>query len=181
MKKVCKVMIAMGLIFSFLYFSPAVANAETVVNYGTIARSSKNDHINFQFRFNKRLSHVSDKLHKTLSSVAVYDTRIQNESNHNIRFYFSKLWFANLTGYRLYDRPVFHPAKSVLVKAHTTKVATNSFRDTLDASYSHFVPKKKQQYVIQYFNKNNHYLGKINDLHHQLTQVGWDPTWAWAN
>jgi hypothetical protein len=175
-----KLLIILTVAMGTLLLIPTAANASTV-NYGALARSSQNDHINFKFRFNKRLSHVSDKLHEALGSVAVYDTKIQNGSEYNVKFYFSKLWFANLSGYRLYDRPVFQPTKSVVVKAHSTKVVNNSFRDTLDASYSYFVPQKKKQFVIQYFKNNKYYLGKVNDLHHKLSKVGWNPTWKWAN
>jgi hypothetical protein len=154
--------------------------AAATVNYGVFARSGQNDHINFYFRFNKKLTRVSKKYHEYFGSVAVYDTKIQNNSDYNIRFYFSKLWFASITGYRFYDDVVQRPKKAVVIKAHTTKIIKNSFRDTLDAAYSYYVPKKKEQIVIQYYDNNSYYLAKINNLQHSSKEVSWNPTWKWA-
>lgn len=179
MKKVQKSLIFLGLTLGFLCLAPACFAAKTV-NYGVFARSSKNDNINIYFRFNKKLTRVSRKYHEYLGSVAVYDTKIRNNSKYNIRFYFSKLWFANLTGYRFYDDHVKRPKKAVVVKAHTTKIINNSFRDTFDAGYSYYVPQRKKQFVIQYYDNNSYYLAKINDLHYPSKGVGWNPTWKWA-
>ncbi len=167
------------MVFGILLLIPIAVNASTI-NYGAFARSGNNDNIDVSFKFNKRLSHVSAKYHKTFSSVAVYDSKIQNKSRYNVRFYFSKLWFVNLTGNSWYDRKVFKPKKAVVVRAHTTRIVTNSFRDTLDATYSYYEPKKKEQYVIQYYWNNHYYLAAINSMHLPSEYTGWHPTWTWS-
>ncbi|EEI25044.1 hypothetical protein [Lentilactobacillus hilgardii] len=179
MKGIQRGLLIFGLMLGVSYEIPTTF-AATTVNYGVFARSNKDDHINFYFRFNKKLTRVSKKYHEYFGSVAVYDTKIQNNSDYNVRFYFSKLWFANITGYRFYDDVVQRPKKAVVVKAHTTRIVNNSFRDTLDATYSYYVPKKKEQFVIQYYDDNSYYLAKINHFHYPSKGVGWNPTWKWT-
>ncbi len=179
MKKVKEGLFILGLTLGMMLMVQTAFAAQTV-NYGAFARSGKNDQINFYFRFDKQRSRVSKKYHKYFGSVAVYDTKIENGSNYNIRFYFSKLWFASITGYRFYDDQVQRPKKYVTVKAHSTKVVNNSFRDTFDAAFSYYVPQKREQYVIQYYDNNPYYLAKVNNLHYPSKETGWNPTWKWA-
>ncbi len=179
LKRIKISLLVLGLALGIMIMGQTAFAARTV-NYGAFARSGENDHINFSFRFNKRLTHVSKEADKYFGNVAVYDTKIQNKSPYNIRFYFSKLWFVNLGGYRLYDQPVSKPKLAVIVKSNTTKIIKNSFRDDLNIIYSYFQPAEKKQFVIQYYGKNQYYLARINGLHSAHKHLGWYPTWKWS-
>lgn len=152
------------------------AKAQTI-NYGSIAYGTFNHGVSVYFRFDKRLTHVSNNPN-TINSVAVYDTRIENNSSANVRFYFSKLYFEPLNGYIVAGKRVDRPHRYVTVRANSTKVIKNSFRDSDNAAYSAWMPHYKDQNAIQYYEHNHTYLTKVNSLNHHKYGV-W-PTWKWA-
>ncbi|MFC6207920.1 hypothetical protein [Levilactobacillus tongjiangensis] len=156
------------------------ANAKTI-NYGSIARGSSYHGVFVRFKFNKRLSHVSNNPN-TWNNVAVYDTQIKNRSKKSVRFYFSKLYFAPLDNDYSEDS-TFHvnrPHKYVTVKPHHTKVVKNSFRDSENAMDSLYMPEFKNKHTVTYYSNNNTYLTIINSMHHASKGYGWHPTWKWS-
>lgn len=152
------------------------AQAKTI-NYGSLAYGTDSYGVSVYFRFNRKLTHVKN-WENSMNDIAVYDTKIVNHRNDNVRFYFSKLYFEPLDGSTAAGKRVDRPHHFVTVNAHSTKVIKNSFRDSDNAAYSAWMPKHKDQGCIQYYEHNHYYFTKINSLNHHKYGV-W-PTWRWA-
>lgn len=170
-------MVSLGISLSTISTN---ANAKTI-NYGSIAKDQSLHGVHVKFRFNKKLSHANNNPDNAYN-VAVYDTKITNYNKNSVRFYFSKLYFSNqIYSYaKLSTFKVNRPHKYVVVKPNHTKIVKNSFRDSDNAASSLYMPKKKDQDIIQYYEHNDYYLANVNTMHHKSKGYGWHPTWTWS-
>lgn len=156
------------------------ASAKTS-NYGSIARSDTYDGVYIHFRFDKkRTQKYNVTPNGDFRFRVVYDTKIKNSTKHPVRFYFSKLYFADKSDDPTFSFKVVRPHRFVVVKAHHTKVINNSFRDESNPQSSIYLPSKTSQSVIQYYKNNKYYLGAVNTMHHASKGYGWHPTWTWS-
>ncbi|HBF73735.1 MAG TPA: hypothetical protein DDW71_00545 [Lactobacillus sp.] len=165
-------------VLSISLFGVLALNTQAkTINYGSLARGNGRDGVGFEFKFDKRLSHVNLA---TADNVAVYDTRITNHHSQPLKFYFSNLYFAGLYNKYVRTNRVNQPHAAVVIKPHSSKTIYNSFRDTTDVNYSVYWDEKGYQVVLQYYRTNHWYLIQINKMHNSHGKYGWYPKNSWT-